>query len=260
MLKIENLHVAVGGEDIIKGLDLEVDSGELHAIMGPNGSGKSTLGYALAGRDGYEVTQGSVEFDGQDLLDLDIEERATAGLFLALQAQLLAVIQLLVYAGAVVVLFVFVITMCSGLYYRGFLTFLPGVLESVSGFEPFPLSAVLPADVARAIGLDKRIGPKFLRSSVGFGGSCFQKDILNLVYLCEFFNLPEVAAYWEQVVKMNFCGTGLIYCAFCYQDCPLLAPVPLRWPLCLQTGIVLACSSIILLAAVPLWWMRWCGD
>ncbi|MDT8448868.1 MAG: Fe-S cluster assembly ATPase SufC [Wenzhouxiangellaceae bacterium] len=85
MLKIENLHVAVGGEEIIKGLDLEVGAGELHAIMGPNGSGKSTLGYALAGRDGYEVTDGSVEFEGADLLGLEVEQRAAAGLFLALQ-------------------------------------------------------------------------------------------------------------------------------------------------------------------------------
>ena len=85
MLKIDNLHVAVGGEEIIKGLDLAVGPGELHAIMGPNGSGKSTLGYALAGREGYDVTEGSVTFDGRDLLELDIEERATAGLFLALQ-------------------------------------------------------------------------------------------------------------------------------------------------------------------------------
>jgi Fe-S cluster assembly ATP-binding protein len=85
MLKITNLHVQVGGEEIIKGLDLEVGAGELHAIMGPNGSGTSTLGYALAGRDGYDVTEGSVEFEGRDLLDLEIEERATSGLFLALQ-------------------------------------------------------------------------------------------------------------------------------------------------------------------------------
>ena len=85
MLNIKNLHVAVGGEEIIKGLDLEVGSGELHAVMGPNGSGKSTLGYALAGRDGYDVTDGSVEFEGSNLLDLEVEERAAAGLFLALQ-------------------------------------------------------------------------------------------------------------------------------------------------------------------------------
>ncbi|MDT8438571.1 MAG: Fe-S cluster assembly ATPase SufC [Wenzhouxiangellaceae bacterium] len=85
MLKIENLHVAVGGEEIIKGLDLSVGAGEMHAIMGPNGSGKSTLGYALSGREGYEVTEGSVTFDGVDLLELEIEQRAAAGLFLALQ-------------------------------------------------------------------------------------------------------------------------------------------------------------------------------
>lgn len=85
MLTIKQLHVAVGGDEIIKGLNLRVGNGELHAIMGPNGSGKSTLGYALAGRDGYEVTGGSVEFDGQNLLALEVEQRAAAGLFLALQ-------------------------------------------------------------------------------------------------------------------------------------------------------------------------------
>jgi len=85
MLKIENLHVTVGGEEIIKGLDLHVGAGQMHAVMGPNGSGKSTLGYALAGRDGYDVTEGSVEFDGVDLLELEVEQRAAAGLFLALQ-------------------------------------------------------------------------------------------------------------------------------------------------------------------------------
>ncbi len=85
MLNIKDLHVTVGGEEIIKGLNLSVGAGEMHAIMGPNGSGKSTLGYALSGRDGYEVTSGSVQFDGRDLLELEIEQRAAAGLFLALQ-------------------------------------------------------------------------------------------------------------------------------------------------------------------------------
>ncbi len=85
MLKINNLHVQVGDKDILKGLNLEVGPGEVHAIMGPNGSGKSTLGYSLAGRDGYEVTDGSVLFDGQNLLELEAEERAAAGLFLAFQ-------------------------------------------------------------------------------------------------------------------------------------------------------------------------------
>ena len=85
MLKIENLHARVEGKDILRGLDLEVGSGEVHAIMGPNGSGKSTLGHVLAGRPGYEVTQGSVTFRGENLLEMDTEERARAGVFLAFQ-------------------------------------------------------------------------------------------------------------------------------------------------------------------------------
>ena len=85
MLKIDNLHASVAGKEILKGLSLEVKPGEVHAIMGPNGAGKSTLGNILAGRDGYEVTAGSVEFDGRALLELEPEERAAAGLFLAFQ-------------------------------------------------------------------------------------------------------------------------------------------------------------------------------
>ena len=85
MLSITNLHAKVEDKDILKGLDLNVNPGEVHAIMGPNGSGKSTLGYVLSGRDGYEVTQGSVELSGKNLLDLAIEERAHEGLFLAFQ-------------------------------------------------------------------------------------------------------------------------------------------------------------------------------
>ena len=85
MLKIENLHASVGDREILKGLSLEVRPGEVHAIMGPNGAGKSTLGNILAGRDGYEVTAGSVEYDGRDLLQLEPEERAAAGVFLAFQ-------------------------------------------------------------------------------------------------------------------------------------------------------------------------------
>ncbi len=85
MLKIENLHVAVGGKEILKGLDLEIEAGSVHAIMGPNGAGKSTLSYALAGRDSYEVTAGSVTYLGKDLLELDPHERAGEGLFLGFQ-------------------------------------------------------------------------------------------------------------------------------------------------------------------------------
>ncbi|WP_024889761.1 Fe-S cluster assembly ATPase SufC [Luteimonas huabeiensis] len=85
MLKIIDLHASVAGKDILKGLSLEVKPGEVHAIMGPNGAGKSTLGNILAGRDGYEVTAGSVEFDGRALLELEPEERAAAGVFLAFQ-------------------------------------------------------------------------------------------------------------------------------------------------------------------------------
>ena len=85
MLKINNLHAAIDGKDILKGLNLEVADGEVHAIMGPNGSGKSTLSQVLAGREAYSVDGGSVTWDGQDLLAMPIEERARAGLFLAFQ-------------------------------------------------------------------------------------------------------------------------------------------------------------------------------
>ena len=85
MLKIENLHVTVGDREILKGIDLELNAGEVHAIMGPNGSGKSTLSHVLAGRDGYEVTKGTVLFEGEDLLALEPEARAVKGVFLAFQ-------------------------------------------------------------------------------------------------------------------------------------------------------------------------------
>ncbi len=85
MLSIKNLHVSVGGKPILKGLNLQVSKGEVHAIMGPNGSGKSTLANVLAGRDGYEVTQGEVIYQGRNLLELEAEERACEGVFLAFQ-------------------------------------------------------------------------------------------------------------------------------------------------------------------------------
>lgn len=87
MLSIKNLHARIedNGQEILKGLDLEVPTGQVHAIMGPNGSGKSTLSYVLAGKEDYEITEGSVTLDGEDLLELEADERAAKGLFLAFQ-------------------------------------------------------------------------------------------------------------------------------------------------------------------------------
>jgi Fe-S cluster assembly ATP-binding protein len=85
LLEIEDLHVEVEGREILRGLDLSVDKGEVHALMGPNGSGKSTLAYVLTGRPGYEVTKGTVRYKGEDILDLAPDERAKLGIFLAFQ-------------------------------------------------------------------------------------------------------------------------------------------------------------------------------
>ena len=85
MLKIENLHASIGDKEILKGINLTVGKGEVHAIMGPNGSGKSTLSSVLVGHPTYEVTEGSVTFEGEDILELETEERAHLGLFLSFQ-------------------------------------------------------------------------------------------------------------------------------------------------------------------------------
>ena len=85
MLEIRNLHARVDERAVLRGIDLTIARGEIHAVMGPNGSGKSTLAYVLAGRDGYEVTEGTVHYQGTDLLDLSVEERAREGIFLAFQ-------------------------------------------------------------------------------------------------------------------------------------------------------------------------------
>src|SRR5580698_6478053 len=85
LLEIKDLHAGVENKQILKGINLVINPGEVHAIMGPNGSGKSTLAAILAGREGYDLTQGQVLYEGQDLLDLDPEERARAGVFLAFQ-------------------------------------------------------------------------------------------------------------------------------------------------------------------------------
>ena len=85
MLEIKDLHVSVEGKEILKGISLSVGTGEVHAIMGPNGSGKSTLSHVLAGKDGYEVTAGSVIYEGKNLLEMETDERACEGIFLAFQ-------------------------------------------------------------------------------------------------------------------------------------------------------------------------------
>ena len=85
MLKITNLHAHIDEKSILKGINLDIKAGEVHAIMGPNGSGKSTLGYALSGREGYDITAGEINFSGKNLLDLDAQQRAQEGLFLAFQ-------------------------------------------------------------------------------------------------------------------------------------------------------------------------------
>lgn len=85
MLKIKNLHATIEGKEILKGLNLEVKAGEVHAIMGPNGTGKSTLANIIAGKDDYEITEGSIEFFGKDILEMEPDERARAGIFLAFQ-------------------------------------------------------------------------------------------------------------------------------------------------------------------------------
>lgn len=85
MIKIEDLHATIDGKEVLKGINLEIPAGEIHAIMGPNGSGKSTLSYVISGKDGYEITKGRILFDGQDISGMEPEERAAAGLFLAFQ-------------------------------------------------------------------------------------------------------------------------------------------------------------------------------
>ena len=85
MLKIENLHASINGSEILKGLNLEINAGEVHAIMGPNGAGKSTLASIIAGKEDYEISSGNISFDGKDLLELSIEDRAREGVFLAFQ-------------------------------------------------------------------------------------------------------------------------------------------------------------------------------
>jgi Fe-S cluster assembly ATP-binding protein len=148
MFDVSNLHVSVGGAEIIKGLSLSVPAGETHAIMGPNGSGKSTLAYALSGRDGYEVTQGGATLDGKNLLALAPEERAAAGLFLSFQ-----------YPVEI-----------PGLSAIAFLKAALNAQRKARGLEPMPAPELLKLMRAKAEAL--KIDPEMLKRplNVGFSG------------------------------------------------------------------------------------------
>ena len=162
MLKITNLHATVADTPILKGLNLEINAGEVHAIMGPNGSGKSTLAAVLAGRDGYEVTAGSIEYQGRDLLALAVEERARAGMFLAFQYPV-------------------EIPGVSNM------EFLRASLEAVRSHCGEPnLSAVEFMKLARATSAQLQLDPEFLKRGVneGFsGGEKKRNEILQMLLL-----------------------------------------------------------------------------
>lgn len=162
MLKINNLHAAIDGKAILKGLNLEVADGEVHAIMGPNGSGKSTLAAVLAGREGYEVTGGRIEYLGQDLLALSVEERARAGVFLGFQ-----------YPVEI-----------PGVSNMEFLRAALDAIRSARG-EP-ALSAVEVMKLARETSKRLHLDPEFLKRGVneGFsGGEKKRNEILQMLLL-----------------------------------------------------------------------------
>jgi len=162
ILEISDLHVTVDGREVLKGLDLVLNAGEVHAIMGPNGSGKSTLSYALAGRGGYEVTRGQMLFRGQDLAEMEPEERAAAGVFLAFQYPIEV----------------------PGV---GNMTFLKTALNAVrKAHGEGELDAMQFLKVVRAKAKDLQIGDDMLRRpvNVGFsGGEKKRNEILQMAVL-----------------------------------------------------------------------------
>ena len=162
MLKIENLHARIEGKEILKGLSLEVKAGEVHAIMGPNGSGKSTLANVLAGREEYEVTGGSVTYNGKDLLELAPEERAWKGIFLAFQ-----------YPVEI-----------PGVSNMEFLKAAVDSQHAAKGLDP--MSAMDFMKRVRAIASELKLNPEFLKRGVneGFsGGEKKRNEILQLLLL-----------------------------------------------------------------------------
>ncbi len=162
MLEVKNLHASVAGKPILNGLNLAIPAGEVHAVMGPNGSGKSTLTNVLAGKPGYEVTDGEVTFNGQNLLDLEVEDRAHAGLFLAFQYP----------------------TEIPGV---SNMEFLKAAIDSQRKAQGEPaISAMDFMQQARAIAKRLDLNPEFLKRGVneGFsGGEKKRNEILQLLML-----------------------------------------------------------------------------
>ncbi|RMF08115.1 MAG: Fe-S cluster assembly ATPase SufC [Alphaproteobacteria bacterium] len=159
MLEIEDLHVSVDGQEILKGINLAIDAGEVHAIMGPNGSGKSTLSYTLSGREGYEVTRGAVRYLGRDLFAMEPHERAAAGIFLGFQ-----------YPVEI-----------PGVSNMNFLRTAVNAIRKANGQEEMPAAEFLKLvrEKARALEMD----PEMLKRSVNVGFSGGEKKRNEMVQM-----------------------------------------------------------------------------